>query len=318
MQRYKKAKELIDKSGHIVIASHLNPDGDTIGSMIGLGEVLKKIGKKVSYFNIEKKLPKKFDFLCSYKKIKSSLPDRFDLFISVDAASFDRLGIDKSILTPMICFDHHKSNTGFADINFIDHKKVSTSLVVLEFLEFCKYDIPKQSAEALYLALLEDSGFFKFDRVDEETFNKAALLVKLGANPSKIANMLTNRNSLAKLRLTKIYLDKLTLLNNATICISKLTLEDFKKSGALKSDSDEFVNIGLSLATVKLSIFIYEVDLKNIKVSLRSKSDDIDCSKIAIKYDGGGHKRAAGFTADLKDIDGIIRDIIISIKKGKK
>jgi len=310
IQKKHNAFKMIDKAYHIVIASHINPDGDTLGSMLGLGISLKKLGKKISYYNCEKKLPKKFDFLPSYKKIKSTLPQNFDLFISVDAASLDRIHIASAITTPSICFDHHKSNKGFCEVNIINPNLVSTSLVVLDFLESFDLPISQESAINLYTALVEDSGFFKFDRVDSETFEKAAKLVKLGANPSKISNYLTNRNSLAKIRLMQRYLNALTLKNNATVCISKITLEDFKQCGATKSDSDEFVNIGLSLATVKLSIFMYEIDYENVKVSLRSKDDFIDCSNIAKKFAGGGHKRASGFTAKIKQIDDIIGLVI--------
>lgn len=314
IKEYKKAYDLIQGAYHIVVASHINPDGDTLGSMLGLGIALKKTGKKITYFNKEETLPKKFDFLPSFTKIKSLLPKNYDLFICVDAASFERMGVDTFSPHTMIAFDHHKSNTRFADINIVDPTKVSTSLVVLDFLEYFKYEITKECATSLYTALVEDSGFFKFDRVDGETFEKAAYLVKKGANPSNISNMLTNRNSLAKLRLMQRYLDALSLKNNATVCISKIKLNDFRQTGASKSDSDSFVNIGLSLATVHLSIFMYEIDKEFIKFSLRSKDDSIDCSKIALKYTGGGHKRAAGFTAKIKDTNDIIQEIIQTLK----
>ncbi len=307
---YKRVYKLISSAHHIVIASHINPDGDTLGSMLGLGIALKKSGKKITYYNCEKELPKKFDFLPSYKKIKHILPQKYDLFISVDAANFKRLGITEEINTPSICFDHHKTNTNFCTVNIVNPGSISTSLVVLDFLETFDLPIQQESAVCLYTALVEDSGFFKFDRVNSETFEKAAKLVKLGANPNKISNNLTNRNSLAKLRLMQRYLDALVLKSNATVCISRIRLKDFKETGSTKSDSDEFVNIGLSLATVKLSIFCYELDYENIKFSLRSKSDEIDCSIIAKKYGGGGHKRAAGFTAKINKYDDIIRLII--------
>ena len=307
MNNYKKAYKLINEAYHIVIASHINPDCDTLGSMLGLGIILKKLGKKVTFFNCEESLPKRFDFLPSYNKIKDTLPQNYDLFISVDAASFERLGINDEISTPSICFDHHKTNTNFCTVNIVNPDSISTSLIILDFLEDFNLHLKKESAICLYAALVEDSGFFKFDRVNSETFEKAAKFVKLGANPSEISNYLTNRNSLAKLRLMQRYLDALILKNSATVCISKITLEEFQQTGATKSDSDEFVNIGLSLATVKLSIFCYELDYENIKFSLRSKSDDIDCSVIAQKYGGGGHKRAAGFTAKINEYDDIIR-----------
>ncbi len=309
-KKYKKAYELIFSSYHIVISSHINPDGDTLGSMLGLGIALQKMGKRITYHNSEKTLPKKFDFLPSYQKIKYTLYEKYDLFICVDAASFERLGIKEEINAPSISFDHHKTNRNFCTINIVNPNSISTSLVIFDFLEACKIPLQKESAICLYTALIEDSGFFKFDRVDDKTFKKAAKLVEFGANPSQISNLLTNRNSLAKIRLMQRYLDSITLKNSATICISRITLEDFIQTGATKSDSDDFVNIGLSLATVKLSIFCYEMDYENIKFSLRSKGDEIDCSSIAQRYGGGGHKRAAGFTAKINKFDDIIQLLI--------
>jgi len=304
-----KVFELIKKSHHIVIVSHVNPDGDTLGSMIGLGEALKAEGKKITYINTQNELPLRFDFLASYDKIRSCLPKKYDLLISVDAASFDRTGLDDGVEVD-ISFDHHKSNTNFAKYPITDASMVSTSLVVYNFFKKFSIKITKSSATALYSALAEDSGFFKFDRVNQDTFLIAANLVKLGADPTFIADKLTKRNSLAKLRITEIYLRKLELKADAKVAFAKITLEDFEKSGALKSDTDTLVNLGLSLATVVVSIFAYEIDDRKIKVSLRSKSDHIDCSQIATKLGGGGHKRAAGFTADIKEIDGIIAGII--------
>ncbi len=310
---FKKAVKLIEKSDHIVIASHINPDGDTIGSMLGLGIAIKTIKKKVSFFNTAKELPKKFDFLPSFSKIKDILPKKFDLLISVDCGDFDRIGISKNEFK-ILNFDHHKTNTLFGDINIVKESYISTSMVIFEFIENAKLNISPECAVCLYTALVEDSGFFKFDRVDILTFETAAKLVKLGAKPNKIANFLTKRDSLAKLRLMQVYLSSIELKNNAKVSVCKLSLDDFKKTGALISDSDSFAQMGLSLATVELSIFIYEVKSKVFKVSLRSKND-LDCSQIAQEFGGGGHAKAAGFTVELKDIDDIINNILEKVDK---
>ncbi len=310
---FKKAVDLIEKSNHIVIASHINPDGDAIGSMLGLGIAIKTIKRKVSFFNMTKELPKKFDFLPSFLKIKNTLPKRYDLLISVDCGDFERIGIQKENFK-ILNFDHHKTNTLFGDINIIKEDYVSTSMLIFEFIENTKLKISPECAICLYTALVEDSGFFKFDRVDAVTFETASKLIRLGVKPDKIANFITRRNSLAKLRLTQIYLSSIELKNNAKVCICKLSLNDFKKTGAVISDSDGFAQIGLSLATVKLSIFVYEIKNEMFKISLRSKND-LDCSQIAKKFNGGGHKKAAGFTANLKEMDDIINNILEKVEK---
>ncbi len=303
-----KIVELIKKSNHIVIASHINPDADTLGSMIGLAEAIRGISKKITLYNHTKNLPKRFDFLSGFRRIKDSLPKHFDLLISVDCASFDRIGIEKGDFK-IINFDHHKTNTLFGDINVINGDYASCSMVVFEFLESVGLKINDRSATALYAALAEDSGFFKYERVDKRCFKIAEKLVSYGAEPNKIAELLTQRESLAKYRLMQIYLNNLELKHSGRVCISKLMSEDFEKCGAVFSDSDSFVQMGLSLATVELSIFAYELDGEKIKFSLRSKGVT-DCSEIALSYAGGGHKRAAGFTANIKDTDDIIADIL--------
>lgn len=310
---FKKAVNLIEKSNNIVIVSHKNPDADTIGSMLGLGISLKTIKKKVFYFNIEKELPKKFDFLPSYSKIKNNFPKYCDLVISVDCGSFDRIGIPKKNFS-ILNIDHHKTNTLFGDVDIINKDYASTSMVVFELLKYAKYKISPECATCLYAALAEDSGYFKFDRVNAKTFENASELINFGAKPNKIANLLTNRNSLAKLRLMQIYLSSMELKKYAKVCICRLSIDDFKKSGALISDSENLVQIGLSLATVELSIFMYELQNRQYKISLRSKNG-IDCSEIAIYYGGGGHKKSAGFTVDLKDIDDIIDNILKKVDR---
>ncbi len=305
---FKKAMDLIQKSNTITIASHINPDGDAIGSMLGLYIALKTIHKKVHLFNASEEINKKYDFLPMVSKIKNKMPERLDLLISVDCASFDRIGADKKSCQ-IINFDHHRTNTFFGDINFVKEDYVSTSMMIYEFIKDSNLKISPECATCIYTALVEDSGFFKYERVDKKAFEVAKELVEFGAKPQRIASYLTQRNSLAKIRLMQIYLDSMVLKRDAMVCVSKLSKEDYDKTGATLGDSDEFVQIGLSLATVKLSIFVYETEEKKAKFSLRSK-EDVDCSAIAIRYGGGGHKKAAGFTANLNDIDDIIENIL--------
>ncbi len=305
---FKKVIDLIQKSNSIAILSHVNPDADTIGSMLGLYIALKTLKKKIYLFNTADKIDKKYDFLPMLSKIKNSLPDRYDLIITVDCANLERTGVNIKNL-PIINFDHHKTNTLFGDINIIRENFASTSMIIYEFIQNSNLRISPECATCLYAALADDSGFFQYKRVDKKTFEIAKNLVEYGAKPPKIASFLNQRNSLAKIRLMQLYINSIELKKDAMICISKLTVEDYEKTGATLSDSDTFVQIGLSLATVKLSIFIYEINSEKAKFSLRSK-DNIDCSSIALLYKGGGHSNAAGFTANIKDIDDIIENIL--------
>ncbi len=304
---FNKINNLLKNSNHIIIASHVNPDGDAIGSMLSLYIALKKIKKKVTLFNATKELPKKFDFLPFYKKIKNKIPENFDLLISVDCADLKRTGLEKKEFK-IINIDHHKTNTNFGEINIIEENYASSSMVVFEIIEKLDIPISPECATCIYTALVEDSGFFSYERTSKKSFEIASKLVSYGAKPYKISNYLKNRNSLAKLRLMEIYLGKLKLEKYGKIAIVKFDLIDFKKTGANIYDADSFVQIGLSLTTVEISIFLYELKNQDYKFSLRSKND-IDCSIIAKHFNGGGHKKAAGFTAKKDQINNIINFI---------
>ena len=304
---YKKAWNLISKSRRIVLISHINPDGDALGSSLSLYPLLRDMGKKVTVVNITVPLPVRYDFLPNFDKIKSKLPEQFDLLISFDCGSFDRLGIDRQTV-PLINIDHHITNTLYGDINLIDPALPSASSVVLQLLKENRIALRKDVSTCIYTALAEDTGFFSYDNVNKRTFEIAAELIAAKADPSFIARQLKERNSLAKLRLEALTIEKLQLINHAMVGYAILNLDDFHKTGALRSDSDACVNLIRSLATVQLAILLIE-EQEGYKISLRSK-ESIDVAEIAFTMGGGGHKRAAGFNVQHKNTKKILDDIL--------
>ncbi len=304
---YKKAWDIISKSKHITLISHINPDADALGSSLALYPLLKEMGKKAIVVNMTKELPIRYDFLPNIDKIKSALPEKIDLLISFDCGSIDRLAIKKPDAF-IINIDHHGTNTLYGDINLIDAQAPSASCVVLELLSQNGISLRRDISTCLYTALAEDTGFFCYENVNKNTFEIAARLIEAKADPVFIARKLNERNSLAKLRLISIMIQKLQLVNFGMIGYAILSRDDFQKSGALRSDSDECVDQIRSLATVELAILLIEEN-EGYKVSLRSK-ERLDVSHIASFFGGGGHKRAAGFTVDHKDEKEIIKEII--------
>lgn len=311
---YKEALELIDRSKSIVLISHINPDGDALGSQLALYFILKKMNKRVRVVNITKELPYNLDFLPGFKEIKKSLPNNFDLLISFDSGDFNRLGIEKKEGIKVINFDHHISNTKYGDINLIEPDFASTSEVVYKFLRLNSIKIPKESAICIYTALVSDTGFFQYESVNKRVFLMAAELVDIGVDPSFIAKMLNEREPLSKIRLMAKILDTLTLYLNATVAVLRLTQKMLKESGASVDHAENASNIARSLATVEVGILLREEEDGYIKVSLRSKNY-IDVSKIAKLFGGGGHKRAAGFKSSYKDFDTILNAILEVLKK---
>lgn len=308
----KEVLEKIEKAKHIALLTHLNPDADTIGSALGLYHILKKMRKRVTVINTSV-LPYNLKFLPDFSKIKANMPQQADLWISLDCGSFDRLGVDKKEAF-LINIDHHKSNTMYGDLNIVEPTCASTSQVVYKVVKELELPVPKESAICFYTALVDDTGFFKYDRVNAEVFAFAKELCELGAKPDMIATELTMREPLAKLRLIQMMLETLELRLQAKVAIVRLTQEMLQSSGATKEMGESALDMARSLATVEVAVMLREEEDGRIKVSMRSKTE-VDVGKIAVTFGGGGHKRAAGFTSDLHDFDRVKELVLQSLAK---
>lgn len=309
---YKEAFKLIQKSNNIVLLSHINPDADALGSSLGLYSALKSIGKNVSIANYTKELALNLDFLPNFKKIKHEIPNKIDLIISCDSGSVDRLGFDVGEVD-ILNIDHHKSNTNFGIINLVEPTFPSTTSVIYKLLIDNEIKINEECATCLYTGLADDTGFFKYESTTANTFEMARELVKFGANPHYIAKMMTERVSLAQLRLTSLILNTLDLALDGKVAKVIMTQNMLKESGAKISDTENIVTMVRALASVEVSIFLRE-DIEGIKVSLRSKNY-VDVSKIAVALGGGGHKRAAGINYKHSDFEIVYKEILENLKR---
>jgi len=308
---YKQIWNKIKESDNIVLISHVNPDGDALGSSLSMYNILKKMGKNVSIVNMTD-LASYLDFLPNYDKVKKQLPKKIDLMISFDCGSFDRLGIEEKP-NFLINIDHHISNTNYGDINLIEDA-ASTSQVVFNILEANNIEIDKDSATCIYTALVTDTGNFQYESVTSEVFRIASELVKCGVEPDFISKMLYERDRLSRLRFLAKALDTLELSLEGKVGIVEVTNELMAKTGAIKDDTDGLVNMVRKLETVEVAIMLREEENGDIKVSLRSKNY-VDVSKIAVKYGGGGHIRASGATISGKSFSEI-KDMLIQDIKG--
>jgi len=315
---FKKVWEKIKSSENIVLIAHVNPDGDALGSSLGLYSVLKKMNKKVKVFNATKPLPMYLDFLPGFNKVTNQLPKKIDLMISVDCGSFDRLGIE---MRPefLINIDHHISNTKYGDINIIDPKAASSSQVVYNLLKTNNIKIDKNSAMCLYTALVTDTGSFQYESVDDKVFEFAADMTRCGVEPDFVAKMLFQRDRLSRLRLLAKAYDTIELCCGGRVAFVEVTKEMMEITGAIKEDTDTIVNSLRAIASVEVACLLREED-EGIKISLRSKNY-ADVSKIAVKYGGGGHIRAAGATIeefDFEKVKNMIKEDLRKIIKDEK
>ncbi len=293
MDIYKQIWNEIEKADNIMLIAHINPDGDALGSSLSLYPILKKMGKKVTVFNATKPLPDYLDFLPNFNKVTDKLPKKIDLTISFDCGSFDRLGLEEKP-SFLINIDHHISNTKYGDINLIEPNYASTSQVVYDLLKANNVEILKESAICIYTALVTDTGSFQYESVNDKVFECAADLVRCGVKPDYISKMLFQRDRLSRLRLLAKVYETIQMCCEGRVAFVEVTREMMEITGAIKEDTDTIVNSVRALATVEVAVMLRE-DEEGIKISLRSKNC-ADVSKVAVKYGGGGHIRAAGAT----------------------
>jgi len=289
---FKEVKAILNEAKSITILSHLNPDADTLGTALGIYALLvKDKSKKVEIVNASNALPNYLDFLPNFKKIKYRMDYGDSLIISCDCGSTDRLGFDltgRKILN----IDHHQSNTRFGNINVVIPEYASASQVAYTLFKDM-FEVTLGSAICFYTALLSDTRYFTTSSVNTEVFTVAKELLELGVKADEVAYHLTQRRSLASVRILEKALTSLRLYSEAKIAVLMVSQEDIVTSGAKVADMESIVEHGRSLATVEVALFAMELK-DGIRISLRSKN--VDVSQVAIAFGGGGHKVAAGFT----------------------
>ena len=298
---------LCSKHTHISIVTHINPDADTLGTGLGIYNLLKA-HKTVEIINTSDFLPQYLDFLPSFSKIKKKMDFTDGLIIACDCGNIKRFGVcldGRDILN----IDHHASNDMFGDINLVKAHYASASQVAYTFFkEFFPIDV--DVATCFYTALLSDTRYFTTKPTDKKVFEMAKELVDIGVKPADVAYHFTQRRSLASLRILQKALGSLTLYSNAKIAVMFVTQEDIAQTGASMPEIDGLVDYARSLTTVEIGIFIIEVG-EGVRVSLRSK--DANVSKLALAFGGGGHTVASGFThasSKIEEIKGKIIDKI--------
>lgn len=296
-----KVFEAIKESRYCLIVTHINPDADTLSCALALSNYMKETGVKHKVFNESRNLPRSLDFLPLFDKVTDQVPKFYDLAIFVDCAVRDRVGLEIVDGVKIINIDHHQSNSFFGDINIVDDTKASSAELLYEVFESEGINISKNIAQCLYVGIYDDSIAFTTPRVNSRTFEIVNKLVHTGINVSQTADNLLRRDSLSRFRIMPKILNTLQLSSEGKVATVYLDNEWLKETGAQISECDDVVNMVLNMAIVRMVCYFRIVNGK-MRVSLRSKGD-IDVSSIASKFDGGGHKNAAGLSMEILDID---------------
>lgn len=301
MNDYNKIQELIEKAENIIIFSHINPDGDTISSVLALSLAIKSKYNKEAVPVYMSKYPEIYSFLPKCKLFKNineiDKTKVYDLAIAVDIASKDRL-MDASDIyfkaKHTINIDHHKTNNGYGEFNYIDPDACSAGQVLFDIFYKLNIEINKDIAKCLYVSIMTDTGGFKYENTDARTLYTAAELVKKGANPCYIFRACYESKPQAMVQLQALAISKAVFLNNGKVAYVIITKDMMKQFNATDDYTDGIAEALRQIQTVEISIVLKENDAGHTKVSMRSKETDL--TKIAVNFGGGGHKFAAGCT----------------------
>ena len=295
-KEFQKAYKLINESHYILIVTHINPDADTLSSALALSNYMYRHNINHKVYNSSKYLPGNLDFLPRFDKITDTVPKSYDLIIYVDCGDKRRVGFEFNNTCKVINIDHHQSNDNYGDINIVDSNKGSTAELLFGFFRDNEIKITKEIATCLYIGIYDDSIAFTTPRTNSKTFEVINTLVTTNIDIPKILESYLMRETLAKYRLLPKILQTLELYFEGDIAIIYQKQEWLDITGATFNECDEVVNEILKIAIVKIAIYLRE-DNNNIRISLRGKDDiKIDLSKVANRFNGGGHKNAAGAT----------------------
>lgn len=290
-------KEILLKANEVALTVHVHPDGDALGSMLAMYEVLKQLGINATMV-IDDVIPTKFQTLPNADRILTvkELPKdkKIDCLVILDASTIDRIGlVAEAINAPKLNIDHHVSNSRFAEYLWLDPKAAATGEMLVELFTAWEIEITPTIANALYIAIATDCGFFKFSNTKEKTLLAAAKCVKYGANPQYVSNLV---------ELTKP--DRLLAIQKALETVKYVAngkgafmAVDYKVMQLVNDDTDGFVDLIRNVDGVDIAVLFKQYSSKQTRVSFRSKETDVN--ELAAHFNGGGHVKAAGCTIKL-------------------
>lgn len=307
-------KKVVKGAKSALVVSHVDPDGDSIGSMLALGMILNELGLSTDFYS-EDGVPKVYQFLPGTEKVRTLISSRhYDLLFAVDASDIKRLGdklLPKEISKVVINIDHHPDNTHYGDINYVE-KSSSTAELVYKLAKYLKVKINRKIAENLYVALITDTGNYRYENTSVATFAMAGDLLKAGVDTHEITTRIYDTKSIASIRIQAAVLSNLETSPDRKVVWATVTREMMERIGAKGEDLVGLVDQIRSIEGVAVAIVFREEDEK-VKVNFRSKGK-INVSEIAKRFGGGGHIRAAGAILH-EDIESAKKKVVTEVLK---
>ena len=308
-------REFIDSHREFLILSHVDPDGDAIGSALGLAWALKGLQKEVVVGN-ESPLPDSLRFLPGSEWVKrpAEIGQVFDAVFVLDCSSLDRAGEAARLVAPgaaVANVDHHAANDGFGAPRLVNVEASATAELIYEILDAYGTPLEPEVAECIYVGLASDTGAFRYQNTTPRALRLAARLVEHGAQPATAADALYGRKSEASLRILGLALASLEKRAGGQVGALTISREMFERAGATTEDADGIVQFAKSLDGARVGILIQEVAPGEIRMSFRSDGT-VDVNEVAGRFGGGGHKNAAGarVRGDLASVRGAVLEAL--------
>lgn len=313
-----RLEDYLDGVRTIAVSGHIRPDGDCIGSVLGIYNYIRTNYREIQIKAYLEPIPFDFEFLSgSDKLIRANRFDNtaFDLFICCDCGDLGRLG-DSSVYfsnaKKTICIDHHETNGAFADVNYVFPEASSTCELVGQIID--RERIDKKTAECLYTGMVTDTGLFQYNCTHSSTMEFAGFLMDKGIDFSYIVDHVFFTKSIKQLQMLGVGITNSKTYLDGRIIASYVTADQMKKYDAAPKNMEGVVSTLRSVEGVELAFFMYPTEDGSYKVSSRASTDRVDLSALALQYGGGGHKRAAGFSMDGTDPVLMIDELIDQVR----
>ncbi len=314
--------DLIEKHDRFLLTTHVRPDGDALGSEVGMAGLLRQKGKDVRVVNTSM-TPPRYDFLDPdgsffehFRAIDpTTLKDR-EVLVILDLSAWSQLGdmadFVRAFPGPRVVVDHHVSQDDLGAVFLKDTTAEAAGTLVMRAVKALGGSFTREVATGLFTAIAMDTGWFRHPNTSPSTLLAASELIESGAEIDKIYRDLFERSSLGRLRLTGEFLAKLKTDLDGRVAYSTVSRDDLHRSGAIPPDTEDLVDYTVSLRGVEMGVLLMELEKGGVKGSLRSRAG-ADCARIAAAFGGGGHKAAAGLSIDAP-LDVAVERVLAAVR----
>jgi len=306
--------ELIETKQKFGITTHIKPDGDGVGSSLGLCWLLKSLGKSAEVI-VHGEVPPAYRSLPGASEIRdvTAVDNQYDAIFVIECSDLERPGIKGLENEFTVNIDHHATSEHFGTINWIDSTASAVGEMIYNLCKAIGGRVTREIAECVYMALVTDTGSFHFSNTTDRTLKVASELVKAGVKPAEVSEAVYNNYPWSRIELMRQVLDTVKRDESGTVASLRQTLKMREIAGAIDGDNNGFVNIPLAAREILAVVYMREVGSNEYRVSLRSKGD-INVAKVAEKFGGGGHRNASGLRIE-GDWDAKEKELVEAVRE---